>query len=562
MVMKKAYKLLSRNRKKVWFSAALNMLFLLLLLVVTRPYFETNDDITLASFLNLGRPVQDPWTDNANYLFGLVIALCYRVTAQLPWYTLFLYGAAFLSLTLVTWSLMRMYDGWPALMLSGILMTYFGYECYIAVNFTKVAGCAAGAGMFLILISVREEKIIKPGILTGSLLLLMGYMIRPKEGIAACASLAAAALYLLLCIPQLEKGKRLKRFGCYLMSILPAAILVLGATAIDRHALHSSPGRMAYKEYTDVRTRIMDHGFPSYTENHEAFDAMDINENAWQLYRSWNFYDTEKFPVGVMKQVEALQPQKHFSADTVRNFLKQYPDKFFENRIFLVYLFVMVLLILYGRLSLKKIIAVLFNLMTMAALFLYMFYDGRYGLRRVDVGIWWGSILCLMVLLEKGRLHLDYKAAISLLMFGLILEQSVWNPHYRRQTAGERQRQTDMQNSVSMLSSDTSHLYICTAGSYYPTKAYAPLDRIPVGAYSNIITLGGWSAESIPFCAIYQNYGVTNPYRDMINNEAVRLVANNPDQIVQYLRDYYDSECHAEAERKVGQYTVYKIVDS
>ena len=113
-----------------------------------------------------------------------------------------------------------------------------------------------------------------------------------------------------------------------------------------------------------------------------------------------------------------------------------------------------------------------------------------------------------------------------------------------------------------MLSSDTSHLYICTAGSYYPTKAYAPLDRIPVGAYSNIITLGGWSAESIPFCAIYQNYGVTNPYRDMINNEAVRLVANNPDQIVQYLRDYYDSECHAEAERKVGQYTVYKIVDS
>lgn len=562
MVMKKAYALLSRNRKKVWFSAALNALFLLMLLVVTRPYFESNDDITLASFLNLGRPVQDPWTDNANYLFGLVIAFCYRVTAQLPWYTLFLYGAAFLSLTLVTWSLMRMYDGWPALMLSGILMIYFGYECYIAVNFTKVAGCAAGAGMFLILISAREETIIKPGILTGSLLLLVGYIIRPKEGIAVCASLAAAALYLLLSLSQLEKGKRLKRFGCYMMSILPAAILVLGAAAIDRHALHSSPGRMAYKEYSDVRARIMDHGFPPYSKNPEAYDAMDINENAWELYRTWNFYDTEKFPVSVMKQVKALQPKKHFSSVTIREFLKQYPEKFFENRIFMVYLFVLVLLFLYGRISLKKIIAVLFNLMTMAALFLYLFYDGRYGLRRVDVGIWWGSILCLMVLLEKGRLHLDYKAAISLLMFGLIFAQPGWSHHYRRLTAGERQRQIDMQKSVITLSSDTSHLYICEAGSYYPAKAYAPLDRIPVGACSNIITLGGWSAESIPFRAIYQNYGVTNPYRDMINNEAVRLVTNNPDQIVQYLRDYYDSECHAEAERKVGQYTVYKIVDS
>ena len=40
MVMKKAYKLLSRNRKKVWFSAALNMLFLLLLLVAEQKQKE------------------------------------------------------------------------------------------------------------------------------------------------------------------------------------------------------------------------------------------------------------------------------------------------------------------------------------------------------------------------------------------------------------------------------------------------------------------------------------------------------------------------------------------
>ena len=107
MVMKKAYALLSRNRKKVWFSAALNALFLLLLLVVTRPYFETNDDITLAGFFNLSRGTQDAWTNISNGLFGVIVGACYRLTAQIPWYILFLYGAAFFSLTTVTYVLLN-----------------------------------------------------------------------------------------------------------------------------------------------------------------------------------------------------------------------------------------------------------------------------------------------------------------------------------------------------------------------------------------------------------------------------------------------------------------------
>ena len=70
-------------------------------------------------------------------------------------------------------------------MLSGVLLAYFGYECYTAVNFTKIAACAGAAGIFLIYDSVRDGRAKIPGIVIGSLVILMGYLIRPEEALAA-----------------------------------------------------------------------------------------------------------------------------------------------------------------------------------------------------------------------------------------------------------------------------------------------------------------------------------------------------------------------------------------
>lgn len=556
--MNKVSLFFDRNRKRVWFAIAVNILFLLFLLLVTRPYFETNDDITLACFFNRARGVQDAYTDLSNWIFGALLSLCYRITAQLPWYILFLYGAVFISLTTVTHILLSRFDGWAGGMLACVFMVFFGYECYTAVNFTKAAGCAAAAGACLIYFSVKEEKLHLSGVIFGALMILMGYVIRPEEGMGAAASTIAGALFLVLRIPRdVEKGKRGRRFLRYVLSALLAVVLVAGAKGADIYARISSPERQAYDEYMGVRTQIMDYGFPNFSRNQEAYQKLDINKNAWQLYRTWNFYDTEKFPAEVMQKVADLQPERKLDRQAVRDFLKQYPDKFFENQIFLVYLFVLVLVILYGIRSRETFFSVILHLAVMGLLFFYLFFEGRYGLRRVDVGIWWGGVLGLLVMLDPQAFHVDKKAAIAIMFFALIIDQVSWEPHYRRQTQDERDAQVEKRNIVSELSSDKDHLYICMSGSYYPTGAFGPLDRIPVGAVSNIITLGGWAAQSIPFVSVYQSYGISNPFRDMIGNETVRVITKDEKRLVRYLQDYYDPACRAEV---IGSVKNNKII--
>ena len=558
MVMKKAYALLSRNRKKVWFSAALNALFLLLLLVVTRPYFETNDDITLAGFFNLSRGTQDAWTNISNGLFGVIVGACYRLTAQIPWYILFLYGAAFFSLTTVTYVLLNRFEGWPGMMLSGVLLAYFGYECYTAVNFTKIAACAGAAGIFLIYDSVRDGRPRIPGIVIGSLVILMGYLIRPEEALAAVVSTAAGAFFLILRIRrEVPEGRRLRRLGMYILAVVPAVLLVAATKKYDTFLLKSSAERTAYQEYTTARSSLLDYDFPPYSGHETEYEQLGINQNAWVLYKGWNFYDPDKMSVQVMQQIAKFQQERKIDRKLVKDFLGLYPDRFFRNQMFLIYLFVLTLVILYGSHSAEGAASVLLQIFLIGGLFFYLFYAGRYGVRRVDIGIWWGGTLGLQVVLDQRNLHFSPKAAAAVMMFALIMNQMTWAPHYCRQTVHARMEARNKQNYVSQMSNDTDHLYICLSNCYYPAGAYGPFDRVPVGATANIITLGGWATKSIPYMSVFERYGIHNPYRDMIDNEKVRLVADSPERVLTYLHDYYDPDCTAEKVGTIGHHNLY-----
>lgn len=111
-----------------------------------------------------------------------------------------------------------------------------------------------------------------------------------------------------------------------------------------------------------------------------------------------------------------------------------------------------------------------------------------------------------------------------------------------------------------MLSNDTSHLYVVQTNRFFPDKAYAPFDRIPVGALANIMPLGGWSTMSIPYLAVGERYNVTNPYRDMIGSKTIRLVTDDPKNVLTYLHDYYDPDCSVKQVGMIGNNNIYEIL--
>ena len=109
------------------------------------------------------------------------------------------------------------------------------------------------------------------------------------------------------------------------------------------------------------------------------------------------------------------------------------------------------------------------------------------------------------------------------------------------------------------MAGDKDHLYICSIGDYPAAKAFGPFEAMPKDVVANNVTQGSWSAGSVTYVNALKAYGVTNPYRDMIGNDKVRLVTSDIDVILTYLKDYYDPACTAEKVGKIGKSDVYAI---
>ena len=69
-----------------------NLAAMLLMVLIMRPGFETNDDIVFAELGSGLRGVKDAHLVFQNYGLGLLYRLLYQITGRLPWYTIVQYA--------------------------------------------------------------------------------------------------------------------------------------------------------------------------------------------------------------------------------------------------------------------------------------------------------------------------------------------------------------------------------------------------------------------------------------------------------------------------------------
>ena len=92
-----------------------------------------------------------------------------------------------------------------------------------------------------------------------------------------------------------------------------------------------------YQEFNQFRSRLLDYGFPDYDSNQEIYEELGISRDAYELYRSWNFNDTEKFNTDVMKKLVDLKQKRPLTGKTVTAFLKRYPSDLLKMPMFYVF---------------------------------------------------------------------------------------------------------------------------------------------------------------------------------------------------------------------------------
>ena len=551
---------LKQKYRKISVALISNLLILGAMVAFMRPSFETNDDIVFAELGSGLRGVKDAHLVFQNYGLGMIYRLLYGVTGRLPWYTIVQYMILFAAFTVVTYVLISRLGEISGLCLFVIFACGFGYEGYIHLQFTKTAGIAAAAAVFLLLHLLEQEKYSWWGIAGGILLAVIAYMYREDQFWASCGLMAGAGLLFLFDLRK-YRNKKLRRLG---ICVLTFGVLLLSVFGVDRW--DSSKYRSAeweeYQEFNQLRSELLDYGFPDYDSNQEIYEELGISREAYELYKSWNFNDTEKFDTEVMKKLVDLKQKRPLTIRTVTAFLRRFPSDLLRMPMFYFFAVFAVLWLLCGKKDVCSVISVLAECLLLVVVYFYLYYQGRYMVNRVDVGLWFSACLVMLWIFSSGEVrHMNTKVSVLLCMICVVLGQFMMYKDWRLATSSIPEARVSQRAVLETIGTDKEHTYLAKSGMLSEIVCYGPFDRMPENLLDNVYWFGGWECRTPGYTRAMEVHGIINPYRDVVNNENIYLVDDNIDLTLKYIRQYYAENAQAVFVKTIGNVDVYQITD-
>lgn len=501
-----------KKQKKIWAEICFNAVLLICLLLIFNPVFETNDDLELCNIVNGMKGVYDAHMVYSNYVLGLILSMLYRIKQSIPWYTLFQYGVLFVSFAAITHVLWEKSKGICFALFSSAGIVYFSWEGYIQLQYTKTAGIASVAGVVLIFYALREERTGKWPVILGFALSAMGFMYRRWQFVAELPLMAGIGVSELLRMRHLEKPLCRERVLAYVKTF-GALMLMVGVLYGADYCAYQSEEWQEYLEYNRVRTILFDYGFPQYENYEEQYQELDLDRNAYELMRSWNHMDPEKFGIPVMEKLIALKERPRIDAAFFAGFAEDVLKKFPGVAACVCAILMLVYWLLFGKHNLADLLSVLYELAVVMMLYIYLYYQGRYLVNRVDVGIW------LAVLVTAG-----------------------WNFVPKTGRAGK----------ISMTG--------LPIGALSFSRCYGVFDTPPFGIGENIAYFGGWSAHMPVYLDTLKRFGISNPFKDVIGNENAWVIGDEYfGSTMAYIETYYDGDVQAEPVAQYGYFTVYYL---
>ena len=551
---------LKQKYRKISVALISNFLILGAMAAFMRPSFETNDDIVFAELGSGLRGVKDAHLVFQNYGLGMIYRFLYGVTGRLPWYTIVQYMILFAAFTVVTYVLISRLGEISGLCLFVILACGFGYEGYIHLQFTKTAGIAAAAAVFLLLHLLEQEKYSWWGIAGGILLAVIAYMYREDQFWASCGLMAGAGLLFLFDLRK-YRNKKLRRLG---ICVLTFGVLLLSVFGVDRwdSSKYRSAEWKEYQEFNQLRSELLDYGFPDYDSNQEIYEELGIGREAYELYKSWNFNDTEKFDTEVMKKLVDLKQKRPLTIRTVTAFLRRFPSDLLRMPMFYFFAVFAVLWLLCGKKDVFSVISVLAECLLLVAVYFYLYYQGRYMVNRVDVGLWFSACLVMLWIFSSGEVrYMNTKVSVLLYMICVALGQFMMYKDWRLATSSIPEARVSQRAVLETIGTDKEHTYLAKSGMLSEIVCYGPFDRMPENLLDNVYWFGGWECRTPGYTRAMEAHGIINPYRDVVNNETIYLVDENIDLTLKYIRQYYAENAEAVFVKTIGNVDVYQITD-
>lgn len=556
------------GRLRLLAALLVNAALLLVLLSCFTPRFETNDDVLMSKFVDGQMGEKSAYIPFINIVQGFFLKLLYTIGGEgLNWYSISMYSLMLAAFTAMTWVLLMRFRPLGAWSMAAVILLTVGLNSYLYPCFSKTCAVAAAGGLCLMLYAMGDglEKPKRLPLMLGLAMAVLGYLWRVEEFFGVAVLLAPVGLVVLLELLRRTRdekpGQRLGRVWRYVRPFLLLLLLVLLLFGLDRFLW--TRGDFAYfTEYSDTRSILVDYStLPDYEQMQPVYDSLDMNENAVHFLKNWSFYDTEKFSLEKIKAVLAARDSvvpNPSPGECLGVFLDKAIPGMAGTLAGLGFALMLMLWLACGRHRWQDWLGLGLSFGFFGLIYLLMIYQNRYLANRMDMGLLLALMLTMSFLMDDRKLMED--KLFCALLIALALAAGL----YTNRNVCKCSDQYDVEDksakkaAIEQILADEEHLYLCKVWSI-DHELYTPLETAPAGFADRIVLLGGWSLYHPSIEHVLEAYDIQNPYPDMIGNAQVRLIDNDVERTLAYLRAYYDPDAQAEPVEPLSTETGLKV---
>ncbi len=297
-------KILARRRKVLFLSMSIGQLLLCVcVLLFCNIKYEVSDDFIMemvASGAYTGEP--DAHIMFSNVILGEILTLFYRINTNISWYFFMQIFLCFCSYIAISYVLSHRLSMGAAIFSVCALTAFTAQDLYILPQFTKTAVAASIGGLLLLIYGVFYKRKYYVCIF-GAVLALFGALVRQKAFYIAVLFAGVIVIYESIRVLCVEKWnfKQITLGAWVPGAILLALVLLCGE--INNLSYTKNSDYSYYREFSIVRSQILDYYFPGYTECPEKFEAIGVSANDYEMILNWDFADPEFFTVDKLQQV-------------------------------------------------------------------------------------------------------------------------------------------------------------------------------------------------------------------------------------------------------------------
>ncbi len=583
-------KLLLNKRDTAFFQAVriilINAVLLASLLLLFTPT-EKIDDYRLKFILAGAATGQSDshLLQYSNFFLGRILQTLTTWFHAIPWYEATQYVALFVSFCVLVYLVKKRKLGTAGNAILLILLVIFGYEAYIKLTFSKTAGIACAAGLFL-LFSVLYETHLKKGglkknifkLIVSFCLIIVGALLRYNVWRLILGIGIAYLLYSFVCACiDIKKGDSqiafkniIIRFGRTVIVCLVLFCCLYGINKAGTYSFSQNAEWDDYRSWNSLKADLQDYEWPEYEDNKEEYEDLGINETMYQFWSDREYSDPEYLSPDTMRDIINI---KGSTSDPrfqkIISFFKEFPNRFFKEICF----WAVLPLIVYWFLSKQKykIAMLILSIAMLMLLNFYQYMTGRYDQHQINVGIWFAfALIYIGCMSEATEFFAARRSAVILSMLYLMgfvcvnYNYLVSNSYYGA-SSNRNVSMDDTKQFLELASNDTEHLYVA---SYLETRygfmGYSVFEQIPAGLYHNIYCVQEYMYPTSRISL--DNYGVYNVYREMVDSDVIYYYRSNDvstgnlKRLVNYIQDLYNSTAESSLVKQFDGFSVYSIL--